>query len=403
MQPCCELARRINAILADRVTGEPLVLARVRSQDGRGEPRGRARFQHRWVHSDRVQRVGVDHERNIGFRDDAPNRGLGARLAAEAGPDRQRAEAPQVLQHLVGRVFFERTIGCRGQRAGDQLASRHRGSRFSSGHRAHDHARPRAQRGAAREHGRADHAVGAAHDEAARRPLVGLGARFRQHEIGDVEHDEARAGHHDVDADVDDVDAPGVRATGLEQQPRLVGGEADRLVGAHGRAVDRAGGAVDARRDVDGQHRHARYQHLLRDHRAGAGELPAEPGAVHRVDHEVGAAEHAAELGDVEAVLERALVDANAARPQHPPGHAPVGAVVALARHDRDAATVRAAEHAQRVVRNRAAGPLDEHFFGRALLDRVPIGSRHLRRRQHDPHAAPLTASSDRPVARPVR
>ena len=211
-------------------------------------------------------------------------------------------------------------------------------------------------------------------------------AWFRQREVGDVEHDETRAGHHDVDADVDDFDPAGVRAAGLEEQSRLVRGEADRLVGVYGGARDRAGRAVDARRDVDGQHWNAGHQHLLRDHRAGTVELSAESGAEHRVDHEVGAPEHAAQLGDVEAVLERAFVDADATRPQDPPRDAPVGAVVALAGDNRDAAAVRTAEHAQRVMRNCASGALDEHFLGRALVDRVAVGGGHLRRRQHDLH-----------------
>ena len=123
MQARRELARGVDPILADRVTGQPLVLARVGGQDRRREPCGRARLQHRRVHRDRVERVGVDHERDVGLGDDPPNRSLCARLAAQSGTDRERAEARQVFQHLVGRVLLERAVAGRRQGPGDELAS----------------------------------------------------------------------------------------------------------------------------------------------------------------------------------------------------------------------------------------------------------------------------------------
>ena len=90
-------------------------------------------------------------------------------------------------------------------------------------------------------------------------------------------------------------------------------------------------------------------------------------------------ADRALQRGVVDTVGQRELVDADAPRPQPPRRDRAVGAVVALAAHDHDPPAVRAAEHAQRVARDRAPGPFDEHGLRRSRRDRAPIGLAHLR------------------------
>ena len=145
--------------------------------------------------------------------------------------------------------------------------------------------------------------------------------------------DDVGPGAAAVEADVGDLDGAGERPAGLEQQPRLEGGERDGAVGPHRGRRRLAGEAVDARRDVGRQHRRG----------AGIGGVVVAPeaGAVGGVDHEVARREPlpTVEVGGVEDLHG----DAPPAQPGG--GVAPVGAVVALAGDDDDPAPVRAAEH----------------------------------------------------------
>ena len=173
---------------------------------------------------------------------------------------------------------------------------------------------------------------------------------------------------------------------GSNKQAGLVRGEADRLRRAYRRTCDLAGRAVDARRDVDREHRPAHCVEHGRRHRGDAIEPTPESGAVHRVDHEVGAVERTLQLGLTETRFEHQLVDAHARFAQAPCGDPAVGAVVALARDHGDPPAVGAAEHSERVTCDRSAGPLHEHRFGCAGRDRVLVGLGHLGRRQHELH-----------------
>ena len=66
--------------------------------------------QRRRVGRDRVQRVGIDHDRHGSLGDEAPDGRLGPVVAAETGPDGERAEATEILQHEPRRFLVEMPV-----------------------------------------------------------------------------------------------------------------------------------------------------------------------------------------------------------------------------------------------------------------------------------------------------
>ena len=139
----------------------------------------------------------------------------------------------------------------RRQPAADDLR---RGRRVDAGAGQRHHAAAGALGGAGGEVGGAGHAGAAGDHPDGRVHLCAVGGRGR-HQRGDVVGlDEVGPGPAGVEPDVDDLDVAGEVAPGGEQQPGLEGGERDRAVGGQHAAGGFAGEAVDAARDVDGEH-----------------------------------------------------------------------------------------------------------------------------------------------------
>jgi len=109
------------------------------------------------IDGDCIERVGVDHDRDVRFGCDPARRRLCTLVATEPRTHDHGAVATHLLQHVISSILGERAERRRRQRAGDELSSRDRRGRANPGNRAHDHAGSTAQRRLAREHGCADH------------------------------------------------------------------------------------------------------------------------------------------------------------------------------------------------------------------------------------------------------
>ena len=171
----------------------------------------------------------------------------------------------------------------------------------------------------------------------------------------------------------------GPRSSRLQHEARLQRRERHRPHRGEGPSSLFARGAVDAARDVDGEHRRTRG--------VGRVVLPSEAGAVGRVDDEVGRRQPGRGRLGVD------LVDAHPAASEPPRRRPPVGPVVALPRQHDHAAPVATPEERQRVVGHRRAGPLDEH------LDRLGgrgVDRRHLLRGEDRDQSATAMASANR-------
>ena len=315
--------------------------------------------------SEREQAVAVDQHGHRRAGHHALHGGDGGRRPPQARPDDEGAEAPEVGQHGVGPSL--RRQGEPGDLRGRQRGRVDPRAAESRVPRAGPQRRTRAQRGGPRHAGRAgDDPHGAL-------PLVRV-ARSGRHP-----DDESEYGHHSWRyAGGGRRHAPVARryqhqrgdqppgrhaAEPHRQQPRRVGPH--RVVGRLTRE------AVEARGDVDGQHGRAE--------RIGRAVLAVEARAERGVDHEI-AGRHLTRVGRGVEQL-----DPYATATQPGGRGAAVGAVVALAGHDRHAAAVRAAEQVERPPRHRRPGPLDQGFDG---LGRGRVDSLHLLRREDGYHVA---------------
>ena len=229
-------------------------------------------------------------------------------------------------------------------------------------------------------------------------PLVRVG-RTGRHEVEHVvavEHDRADEVVAHVDPDVGDLDGTGKGATGLQEDPRLAGGEGDRRIRGHGGADDRAGGAVDARRDVDREHRCRGRSQLTGEPGRVALQRAPQAGAVHGVDHEVRTPDCAGHGDAVDGRRELDRLDPHPPPAQDARGDEAVGAVVALAAHHDDPSSVAAVDEAAAGPGNGTAGALDEHVDRRPCRHRAGVGLGHRRRGDDRLHVRLGSAGRDR-------
>jgi hypothetical protein len=197
----------------------------------------------------------------------------------------------------------------------------------------------------------------------------------------------------EVDADVGDGDDTGECAPRLEHQPGLARREGHGARGAHRRAGDLAGEAVDPRGDVDRDHRNAARVEALRDVCGIALQLAPEAGAVHRVDRHVGSGQFPVERGVVDSGSELEHGDPHAPRAQRVRGDEPVAAVVALAAHHDRALPVATAEDVAHLPGNGAPGARHQQRDRRSRRNGAPVGFPHrlgCDEQFHDPIASPL-------------
>ncbi len=108
------------------------------------------------------------------------------------------------------------------------------------------------------------------------RGLVGV-RQQRAHVVGLERLDGGRAELVRVEAEVHQVQRAAGRRRRVDEVSHLVGAEGDGDVGLHVRAVDPAGVDVDARRDVDGHHGHAREALEGRDRTRREARASADP------------------------------------------------------------------------------------------------------------------------------
>ena len=327
----------------------------------------------------REQAVAVDHGRD-GCRGDQLPHPRGRGLApTQPRPHHEGLEAVEVLEdHLGPRADRQRAahdlrrqpgIG-RGARAGEP-----------------DVPGPRPHRGRRRQAGGSGHARRAGDHGHRGVPLVRVdGARQQPlprivlgHQVG------ASPAH--VEADVRQLDLAGGHRTRRQEQPRLQRSKGHRPVRGKDTVAGPAGRAVDAARDVDGEHRGG----------ADVGRRPraVEARAERGVDHEVGRRQPGRSVGDVDHPHGRARTS------QAPRRRPTVVAVVALPGEDDDATPVRPAHHPSGGARHGGARPLDQD------LDRLRRGSvdlRHLGRRDHRDHrpTVPRAAPAPLDVTRPL-
>ena len=175
--------------------------------------------------------------------------------------------------------------------------------------------------------------------------------------------------------------------------------------GAHRVAAHFARRAVDARRDVDRERRRRRLARACAaTQRRVALERAAESGAEHRVDREVGARDARAASADfVDAVGERELVDADAARAQPPaPRPARRRRCCPCRTRPRPGGRTRRRACAARARATARSGPFDEHRLGCSRRDRAAIGLAHLRGGDDGVHAG-FRLSRSRRGGRPAR
>ena len=118
-----------------------------------------------------------------------------------------------------------------------------------------DHPRAGPLRAPRREVRGAGHPCRTGHDPHRGAPLVGVGAALG-YPRGDIDvFDEMRARRRNVEADVGHLDAADELATRVEDEPGLERGKRDGERGPHHGSAHGAREPVDARRDVDGDHR----------------------------------------------------------------------------------------------------------------------------------------------------
>ena len=295
VEPGREVARRgdaigIHAPCSRAARTRPACGVRIAG----GSPAARRAVQRLGIGRERVQRVGVDHDRDRARGDQSAHRGLGARVAPEPGSDREHAEALDVGEHRLGRVRVERAVGSRGQRTRHELAAARTRRGFATGNAAHHHAGTDPRRRVTGQHRRARQPRRPADDEHARRPLVPVGGAHRQREVGRRPSTCRRAVAVQTRVASMPMSATCTRPArvrpGFEQQPRLERGEAHGFV-VRDTASPRTSPVVPSTPDgmstasvaiPDAGERG-------RDARRVAFEHAPEPGAEHGVDREVGA------------------------------------------------------------------------------------------------------------------
>ena len=215
-------------------------------------------------------------------------------------------------------------------------------------------------------------------------PLVGvpLTPRNPLRDIGrlDLVHIDARP--RDTDADVDQFDLAAQRGTAAQKLTGLQRHEGD---GARRRPRTRdgeTGEAINARRDVDSEHRYAT--------RGRRGPVPAESGAVRRVDDEVARREPRGHIRRVKNVHPHSLVGQKAC------GHTAIGTVAPLADDHHDRAAVDPAEHSSGCARDCRARTGHEHLDGCSKRDGLGVDDTHLSRAEHGPHGEMLRPFTQR-------
>ena len=180
-RPLGQRPGRGQAVAAHRRAHQPLVLAGVGGEDG-GRAQRAAGVERREVAGQRVEAVGVEHERRSGLGHDRAHHeleiGIAGAAEARARPPprrsgrRRRATSPRPRGEEAGRV--------RGQALGDHLATRGPARGVGAGQRAPHDPGARAHGRVAHEHRRAGHARRAADDQRAGLPLVGVGRAGRK-------------------------------------------------------------------------------------------------------------------------------------------------------------------------------------------------------------------------------
>ena len=181
----------------------------------------------------------------------------------------------------------------------------------------------------------------------------------------------------EIDADVDDPDAPGVRSSRLEHETGLSRGERHRAGGTHRGAVHRTGETVDTRRNVDRDHRSAPVAELVGKPCRVAFERAAEAGAIHRVDRDVGAHERAREPAAIDTGCELDHLHPHAPAFERGRGDQAVASVVAFPAHHHRPTPVAPSGRAAYLPRHRPPGALHQHGDRGAGRDRALVGASH--------------------------
>ena len=267
---------------------------------------------------DEVQRVGVEHARQVARQRGADQR-LGALALAEARTDDQRIEV--LAEGIVGMAQHQLRVVWRSsdkpflEQADIDAAGAH------------------LQRGAAGEQGGAGHAGGPAEDrqraghafvEVARPRLEQVAEQLRLRDPGARRQQlcdrEVQVGDHDLAAMVRSVE---------REKPRLERDERHGMRGAHRAAQHAAGIGVQAARDVERKYRAALAVRILDERRVPAGDVAREADAEQAVDEQrPGLLRHLRHFGN--------HVDAEKLFPQPRGDHASVAAVVARAGEHED-------------------------------------------------------------------
>ena len=342
-----------------------------------------------------VEAVGVDQQRRRDSARHRPGELLGGLGAAEAGAERHGAGA---LGHLLHDLHPGRGVEavCLGQPAGHLLEQAHVQRRLRRiGHRHLHVAGPGALRGAGGHRRRAGEAARAAdhhqHTRDELRPRRRAARVEVEHALGDQPVPGARRAARN--ADLHDLDPPGVLLAGVDVEADLGAVEGGGDGGAYGLAFDLARARVDARGHVAGDHR--RVLGVDRCDRGGErlARRAGEAGAQEGVDDGAGGLEflrreglrrgtrEALEVGQGVALELVERPDAQhvhlvAVLAQQPRDHETIAAVVALAHdHAHRPGPRRGGGH----TRQPLAGPLHQVERGHLpLLDRPGVDGAHL-------------------------
>ena len=219
-----------------------------------------------------------------------------------------------------------------------------------------------------------EHPAATGNNPQRRTPLVGIAAAGGEPERNIGRLHQVHSGRSRVEPDIGDLNLAGEVRPRRKKQAGLQCREGDRAVGRQYMLDCFAGEPIDARRNVDGQHRRCRG-------RRNPGS--AKSRAIRRVNHEVTERKY---RGPHRGINDRdlyALVRQSTRR------DAPVVAVVALAGEHHDPPPVGASHHLFSSTSYRRAGALDQHRDRHA---RLPVGHPHLLRSQHRNHGKRLYA-----------
>ncbi len=283
--------------------------------------------------------IGIGH-----LGDEAAHGRLRLAIAPEAGTDRERLEAVDAGQHVVGGTGRERLAARRGECPHHELGPARARGRARTGNAAHDHARA-ATRRRVRGHAPARPPCPTTRRRRApRRPLVAVGRAAAAGTGRALEHVQRSDRRGRVAASMPmsaTCTRPACVRPGSKSRPGL--SAAKHIVSSARTASPRTSPVVPSTPDGMSTASVAMPPAAIsrRDHRRVAFERAPEPGAEHRVDREIGAAE---------CPPQRCLVEPassiNSSTPTPQPAQPPrrdhaVGAVVALAAHDDDPAPVR--------------------------------------------------------------